>query len=121
MTNRFRYTQWDGSQEIDPLDPDELLDLLADDLLDEASLRQALDRLMMRGGMRQGGNRLQGLRDLLDRLRAQRDEQLVRIERVNLLAAIPLCVAEAIGHLGRIIGHWRTACGCAGIISLEFV
>jgi uncharacterized protein with von Willebrand factor type A (vWA) domain len=76
MTNRFRYTQWDGSQEIDPLDPDELLDLLSDDLLDEASLRQALDRLMMRGGMRQGGNRLQGLRDLLDRLRAQRDQQL---------------------------------------------
>src|SRR5688572_24888264 len=76
MTNRFRYTQWDGSQQIDPLDPDELLDLLADDLLDEASLRQALDRLMMRGGMRQDGNRLQGLRDLLDRLRAQRDQQL---------------------------------------------
>ena len=32
MTNHFRYSRWDGSQEIDPLQPDELLDLLSDDL-----------------------------------------------------------------------------------------
>jgi uncharacterized protein with von Willebrand factor type A (vWA) domain len=72
----FRYTRWDGSQEIDPLDPDELLDLLSEDLLDEASLRQALERLMARGAQREGRDRLQGLRDLLDRLRSQRDQTL---------------------------------------------
>lgn len=75
---RFRYSGWDGSQQIDPLQPDELLDLLANDLLDDGDLRRAMDRLLQRGGMRQDGDRLQGLRDLMERLRNQRQDQLDR-------------------------------------------
>ena len=76
--NRYRYSAWDGTQEIEPLDPEELLDLLADDLLEEPDLRRALDRLMMRGGQRPSGDRLQGLRDLIEQLRQKRQEQLNR-------------------------------------------
>jgi hypothetical protein len=35
MPLRFRYSRWNGTQQINPLDAGELLDLLADDLLDE--------------------------------------------------------------------------------------
>jgi uncharacterized protein with von Willebrand factor type A (vWA) domain len=74
----FRYSGWDGSQQIDPLQPDELLDLLANDLLDDGDLRRAMERLLQRGGMRPDGDRLQGLRDLMEQLRSQRQEQLDR-------------------------------------------
>lgn len=75
---RYRYSQWDGTQEIAALVAEEVLDLLTNDLLEEGDLRGALDRLMMRGGRRPEGDRLQGLRDLLERLRARREEQLNR-------------------------------------------
>lgn len=75
---RFRYSGWDGSQQIDPLQPDELLDLLANDLLDDGDLRRAMERLLQRGGMRPDGDRLQGIRDLMEQLRNRRQEQLDR-------------------------------------------
>jgi uncharacterized protein with von Willebrand factor type A (vWA) domain len=85
---RYRYTLWDGTQEINPLDPEEILDLLADDLLEDGDLRRALDRLMMRGGQRPDGDRLQGLRDLLERLRNRRQEQLQRYDLDSSMADI---------------------------------
>jgi uncharacterized protein with von Willebrand factor type A (vWA) domain len=75
---RYRYSPWDGSQQIQPLDADELLNMLADDLFEDADLRRALERMMMRGGNRPEGDRLDGLRDLLEQLRQRRQEQLSR-------------------------------------------
>src|SRR5581483_950046 len=74
----YRYSEWDGTQQIRPLDPDEVLDMLSRDLLEEGDLRRALDRLMQQGGKRPDGDRLQGLRDMIERLRQQRQEQLSR-------------------------------------------
>jgi hypothetical protein len=52
------------------------LDLMADDLLDSGDLRRALERLLAGGGLaRSSGGRLEGLRGLLERLRAVRDQQ----------------------------------------------
>ena len=45
----FRYSAWDGTQSINPLDPDALLELLATDLLEEGDLASALQRFLMRG------------------------------------------------------------------------
>ncbi|MPZ48599.1 MAG: VWA domain-containing protein [Dehalococcoidia bacterium] len=73
---RYSYSGWDGTQEINPLDPSELLDLLADDLFQDGDLRSALERLMTRGARRPDGERLQGLRDLLEQLRSRRRDQL---------------------------------------------
>jgi uncharacterized protein with von Willebrand factor type A (vWA) domain len=72
----FRYSQWDGTQEIEPLDPDELLDQISRDMLEDGDLRRALERLLMRGPMRRDGNRGQGMRDLMERLRQRRERQL---------------------------------------------
>jgi uncharacterized protein with von Willebrand factor type A (vWA) domain len=85
MTMRYRYTEWDGSQSIEPLDPDALLDMLSRDLLEDGDLRRALERLLMRGANRPDNNgrnqRMPGMRDLMDRLRQRREDQL---ERYNL-------------------------------------
>ncbi len=72
----FRYTRWDGSQSIPPLDPDELLDLLSQDLLEDGDLRRALERLLMRGARRGQDGRPQGMRDMMERLRQRREQQL---------------------------------------------
>src|SRR5689334_10339520 len=72
----FRYSEWDGTQEIPPLDPDEVLEALTDDLMNFGDLQHAMRNLLQRGMRDQMGNRLQGLRDLLQQLRQQRRSTL---------------------------------------------
>ena len=45
----YRYSRWDGSQQLPPFDADDVLDALADDVLAEGDVRRALQRLMQRG------------------------------------------------------------------------
>ena len=68
----FRYSEWDGTQEIPPLDPDEVLEALTDDLMNFGDLEHSLRNLLQRGMRNPLGQRLQGLRDLLQQLRQQR-------------------------------------------------
>lgn len=81
MTYRYRYSEWDGSQEIAPLDPDELLAGITDDLMNFGDLQHALRNLLQRGMRNPLGQRMQGLRDLLQQLRQQRRQTL---DRYNL-------------------------------------
>jgi uncharacterized protein with von Willebrand factor type A (vWA) domain len=77
----YRYSEWDGSQEIPPLDPDQVLENLTDDLMNFGDLQHALRNLLQRGMRNPMGQRLQGLRDLLQQLRQQRRQML---DRYNL-------------------------------------
>jgi len=77
----FRYSEWDGSQEIPPLDADDVLEALTDDLMNFGDLQHAMRNLLQRGMRGQMGQRLQGLRDLLQQLRQQRRNML---DRYNL-------------------------------------
>ena len=81
MTFRYRYSEWDGSQEIPPLDPGDILAGLTDDLMNFGDLQHALRNLLQRGLRNPMGQRLQGLRDLLQQLRQQRRQTL---DRYNL-------------------------------------
>ncbi len=72
----FRYSEWDGTQEIPPLDADEVLEALTDDLMNFGDLQHAMRNLLQRGMRGQQGNRLQGLRDLLQQLRQQKRNTL---------------------------------------------
>src|SRR3990172_9052299 len=81
MVIRYRYTEWDGSQEIPPLDPDDILNALTDDLMNFGDLQHALRNLLQRGMRNPMGQRMQGLRDLLQQLRQQRRATL---DRFNL-------------------------------------
>src|SRR5437867_12311776 len=81
MAHRFRYSECDGPQDIPPLDPDDILAGLTDDLLNVGDLQHALRNLLQRGMRNPLGQRLEGLRDLLQQLRQQRRQQL---DRYNL-------------------------------------
>ena len=75
----FRYSRWDGTQRID-LDPDELLSAMADDLLYDGDPWRALRRLMQQGARMPEGQRMPGLKDLLERLKRQRQQRLDRYD-----------------------------------------
>ena len=80
MPARFRYTQWDGSQEITGPDPEQVLEQVSDDLLNFGDLQQALRNMLQRGMRMPGGDRTEGLRDLLQQLRQQRRDNLERFD-----------------------------------------
>ena len=81
----YRYSQWDGSQQGYDLDEDEVMDSLADDILAHGDIDRALRRLFQRGIDGRDGRRIEGLRDLMERLRHQRQE---RLERYNLASVM---------------------------------
>ncbi|MBM3941814.1 MAG: VWA domain-containing protein [SAR202 cluster bacterium] len=72
----YRYSQWDGSQELPELNADELMDQLSDELLKQGDVMQALRELMRRGMQDRQGQRLTGLREMMEQLKQQRRQQL---------------------------------------------
>jgi uncharacterized protein with von Willebrand factor type A (vWA) domain len=74
----FRYSRWDGTQRLDDLDSESVLDALADEYTKYGNLRQALNRLMQQGFMGRNGENRMGLRDMLERLRQMRQQQMQR-------------------------------------------
>ena len=76
--NRYGYSRWDGTQRIEGLDADDILNALSDDYLEGGNLQQTLKRLMQEGIRSDDGRRTMGLRELMERMRNQRNEQLNR-------------------------------------------
>ncbi len=76
--NRYGYSRWDGTQNIEGLDADDILNALADDYMEDGNLQQALKRLMQDGIRSEDGRKTMGLRELMDRMRNMRNEQLNR-------------------------------------------
>src|SRR4029079_3580198 len=66
----YRYSRWDGSQSFDPLDADDVLEALSDDLMSYGDLSAALQRLH-----RWGSDRMPGLEQLMKQLRERREEE----------------------------------------------
>src|SRR5215475_266146 len=77
MVAFYSYSRWDGTQRL-PIDAEELLDQLADRLIDGEDPRWALQRLMREGFQRPDGERMQGLREMLEKIRQARQERLSR-------------------------------------------
>jgi uncharacterized protein with von Willebrand factor type A (vWA) domain len=73
---RFRYSRWDGTQVGFDLDADAVLEEITDDLLYHGDLHAALRRLMQQGFQDRNGEQLMGMRDLMERLRKRRRDQL---------------------------------------------
>ncbi|MBV8695359.1 MAG: VWA domain-containing protein [Ktedonobacteraceae bacterium] len=76
--NRYGYSHWDGTQRIDGLDADDILKALSDDYLENGNLQQALRRLLQEGIRSEDGGRALGLREMMQRMRNMRSEQLNR-------------------------------------------
>jgi len=71
----YRYSRWDGTQQLDPLDADEVLDALSEDLMSYGDLSAALQRLY-----RWGSDQVPGLEQLLKQIREQRERELSRYD-----------------------------------------
>src|SRR6266446_3957700 len=75
----FRYSRWDGTQRVD-FDAEDLLDAMADDVLYDGDPWRAMRRLMQQGMQTPEGGKMPGLRDLLERLKRQRQQRLDRYD-----------------------------------------
>ena len=80
MPARFTYSRWDGSQTGFDLDADAVFQELTDELLYHGDVNAALRRMMQQGLKDRNGDRLAGVRELLDKLRAERQERLDRFD-----------------------------------------
>ncbi|HEY8438684.1 MAG TPA: VWA domain-containing protein [Candidatus Limnocylindrales bacterium] len=90
LARAARYARWDGTQTIPALDADEILDAMADDVMAEGDLAEALRRLMERGWRTSDPTRrdLAGLNELRERLRRRRDELQERYQLRDVLADV---------------------------------
>ncbi|MFQ5860696.1 MAG: VWA domain-containing protein [Dehalococcoidia bacterium] len=81
MSDSYRYSRWDGTQQVFDIDAEELMEGLSQDLLSHGDVWRALREMMRRGFQDRMGQRLPGLQELLEQLRSQRQSQ---IERYNV-------------------------------------
>ena len=81
----YRYSRWDGTQESPPVDGEDLMDAMADDLASHGDFRQALRNLMRRGMEGRMGSGFEGIREMIERLKQQSQE---RLERYNLASLV---------------------------------
>jgi uncharacterized protein with von Willebrand factor type A (vWA) domain len=76
----FRYSRWDGTQAGFELDADDILSEITDDLLYHGDLNAALRRMMQSGFRDQNGERMAGMRELMERLRRRRKDELEKYD-----------------------------------------
>src|SRR5918998_398670 len=100
---RFSYSRWDGTQKGFDLDADAILAEVTDDLLYHGDLNAALRRLLQSGFRTRDGERVQGMRELLEKLRRKRREEIteeVAAERRMRLDLLPPDLAGQVRELG---------------------
>src|SRR5438132_9627805 len=77
---RAKYSRWDGTQAGFELDADDILSEITDDLLYHGDLNAALRRLMQSGFRDRNDERISGMRELLEKLRRRRRDELERYD-----------------------------------------
>jgi uncharacterized protein with von Willebrand factor type A (vWA) domain len=93
---RFRYSPWDGTQKGFELDALDVMGELTDDLLYHGDLNAALRRMMQQGFEDRNGERIEGLREMLDRIRARREETLDRYDLGGVYSDIATELREVV-------------------------
>ncbi|MCP3909662.1 MAG: hypothetical protein GY713_01795 [Actinomycetia bacterium] len=76
MVQRFRYSKWDGTQKGFELDAYDVFSEMTDELLYHGDVNSALRKMLQQGFEDRNGERIQGLRDMLENLRRAREERL---------------------------------------------
>src|SRR2546430_3895052 len=91
MPARFQYSRWDGTQNLDAVDADDVLDALSDDLMSYGDLSAALQRLY-----RWGAGDMPGLEQLLRQLRERRERELSQYDLDSTVESIREQLQEVI-------------------------
>jgi uncharacterized protein with von Willebrand factor type A (vWA) domain len=71
---RYGFRRFGEGDDFDDLDVEEMLALLADDFMENGDLEEAMDRLLREGFTTDSGERVEGLREILERTRQKRRE-----------------------------------------------
>ena len=104
FATRFRYSRWDGTQALE-IAADDVLAAIADDLTEYGDLRWSLRNLMSRG-MRTGDHRVQGLRDIMRKLRDRRRERLEQFDLSSVMRDIEQQLARILEMEQDTIDEW---------------
>ncbi len=94
--DRTRYTRWDGTQLLNPVDANDLMNAMSEELIRDGDLMNALRRLFWEGVERPDGERMPGLRELMNRLRQERQQQLGRYDLGSILDDIREQIKEIV-------------------------
>ncbi len=86
----YKYSRWDGTQQLFPFDADEVMDALSEDLMNDNynDLMSAMQKLYRWGFNNQMGERMPGLQEILDRLRAKRQAEVNRYDLDSVMQDI---------------------------------
>jgi len=95
VASRFTYSRWDGTQTGFSMDAEDVLSAVSDDLMRHGNIDQALRALMREGMEDRDGRRVEGLREMLERLRQRRRE----LEESGNLDGIWSEIADALADI----------------------
>jgi uncharacterized protein with von Willebrand factor type A (vWA) domain len=91
-----RYSKWDGTQQIESVSADDVMSAIADQLMDDGDLMRALRQLFRDGIDLPDGERLPGWREMMQRVRQRRQEQLNRFDLGSIFDDITNRLREVI-------------------------
>ena len=92
----YRYSRWDGTQEVLPLHQDDLIEDLSEHLMANGDLSAALREMVHKCVRSRSGERSKGLQDLLQQLRSHRQQLLNRYNLDSLLDGIQQNLQEIV-------------------------
>ncbi|MGH9263241.1 MAG: VWA domain-containing protein [Acidimicrobiales bacterium] len=98
MPARFSYSRWDGTQTGFDLDAEEVLAQATDDLVYHGDVNAALRRMLQEGLKDRMGERIAGLRELLERLRQRRQAELANHDLGGVYDDIADELREVVGE-----------------------
>ncbi len=84
---RYRYSAWNDSLGCCHPDPEDVLDGMADSIIEHGDLRKALRLLMQQGFTDRRGRFMPGLRDIRDRLFDMRQQALAEYDSKDMVRA----------------------------------
>lgn len=93
----FRYSDWDGSQNVPDFTADDLLETMADDLLRGGDPERALRNLMRRGFQLPDGRSFQGMQRLLQQMREYRQDVFSRYDPNGIVDQVREKLEEILG------------------------
>jgi len=98
MPSRFSYSRWDGTQTGFELTAEEVLAQATDDLVYHGDVNAALRRILQEGLKDRMGERIAGIRELLERLRERRQAELANHDLGGVYDDIANELREVVNH-----------------------
>ena len=81
----YRYSRWDGTQQVFPIGEDDLMEQLSEELVTHGDISNALHSMAQRGLRSKFGHSVSGIQDMLQRLSVMRQGALDRYNLEHIL------------------------------------